>query len=109
MMNKKEKRHKDAVPRENILSQVGLFQVPRHHKNFISKIWKTFCQTSSGLGTVFNTYLLMFGQQRHMNMNDLVEGANWVYMYMYIYYIFTCPYMYIYYIFTSQAFFNLLL
>jgi len=91
MMKKKEKRDKDAVSREKFLSQVGPFQVPSHHKKIISKMWKTFCQTSRGLGTVFNTYLLMFGQQHHTNVNDLVEGTNGVYMYMDIYYIFTCP------------------
>ena len=51
-------RDKDGVSEEDILSQVGLFQVPQLHKLYqypswavVSRIWKKIYQTSSGLGT----------------------------------------------------------
>ena len=41
----------------------------------ISRIWKTFCQTSSGLGTGQRTFLLMARQQSHTNVKGL--GPCW--------------------------------
>ena len=70
MDEEEEERKKDAVSEEDILSQVGPFQVPQQPLSILGsdqqnleRIW----QTSSGLGTSEHTYLLV-GQQRHTNV-----------------------------------------
>ena len=58
MEEDEEQRDKDAVPEEDILPKLIRFRCPNTTKLYhypswavISRIWKSFCQTSSGLGT----------------------------------------------------------